>query len=1027
MTVERLQSVLSGIGPPDEDGPGVTPREIAEILWLAAHIAEEPSAPDPAEPEASEAPQVRPVEEPSESRPSAPIRAPTAPVPRPAGHELRTPAAASSAEGTGAASVLVPTAPMLDHPLAVQRALRPLKRRVPDRRTLVLDEQATAARIAARPLRVRPWVPVLTAAPERWLSLVLVVDDGPSMRLWRPLARELHETFLRLGAFRDLRVCRLVGTGHGVGVTVSPGAPPRDAATLVDPSGRQIVLVLSDCSGPYWWDGSAGRALHLWAQAGPVAILQPLTERLWRRTAAPTVPGGIVAARGCAPNTALRFTPYDGAGARPGTVPVPVLECAPGWFTDWATLVAGGGARPAAVTYVDGRPRRSPEPVRQEHELPIRERVRRFQSTASPEAARLAAHVAVSFPALPVMRLIQQRVLRTSHPGHLAEVLLSGLLRPVGGERYDFVPGARRALLTTLPRSESWHTADVLARVSEEIERRAGSGAETFPAYLRTNDGSGEHALGPDGRPFALVSGEAIRLLNRTALPAAGPERPRPASPRRAGARPGNRFLGLLGVADPHELDVDRLWAPLGDRDFLRVPLGHDPGGKPVFLDLKDTSEGGMGPHGLCVGSTGAGKSELLRTLVLGLAVSHPPDQVTMLLIDYKGSATFAPFAGLPHVAGLVTDLEDAPALVQRAHAALDGEVERRLRLLRANVFAEVRPYGSVVGVERPPRLLVIVDEFAELLNTQPGFISLFATLGRVGRDIGIHLLLASQLVDGRLHGLEEYLSYRIGLRTSTEEQSRAVIGSTEAYHLPSLPGSGYLKVGDEAGRRFLAGYVSGPAEPADEFFDEYFDEGLPSDWSAPSRVVPSLASVMAGQLAGRGEPYRRLWWPPLPSVLTLDDVGGPAEATRQGLRLADDTGDLRVPLGLLDEPAQHEQGVWTLDLTAKGGHVGVIGSPRSGKTTLLRTFVLSLALTHTPRQVAVYAVDLVSDTGLRPLRTLPHVRDVAGSHDRDKIRSIIGWVRNILDQRETVFRDPRHRLAGPAACDARSRAGPRT
>jgi type VII secretion protein EccCb len=1007
MTVERLRAVLNRVGPPGPGEPPVTPREIAEILWLAAHLTEErpavptastvrtegdddatpsPDTPDEAEPDSPPVPARAPLVGPSVRR------------------ELHAPAVTSGdGDGESAASVLVPTAPMLDRPLAVQRALRPLKRHVPSRRVRLLDEHATAARIADRHLHARPWVPVMTAAPERWLSLVLVVDDGPSMRLWRPLARELHETLLRLGAFRDLRVCRLVGTVSGVGLVASPGGAPRDPATLVDPSGRQVVLVLSDCSGPYWWDGAAGRALHLWAQAGPAAILQPLAERLWRRTAAPTVPGTVVAARACAPNTALRFTPYDGQSGG-GAVPVPVLECSPGWFADWATLVAGGGTRSAAMTYVGGRPAGGAAPVRLEHGLPIRERVLRFQATASREAALLAAHVAVSYPALPVMRLIQQRILGGARPGHLAEVLLSGLLRPVENvpDRYEFVAGAREALLATLPRSVSWHTADVLSRVSEEIERRAGREAEMFTAYLPAEDG--DQAVGPD-RPFALVSGEAVRLLTRTAPPrvvsvrgVAGVSGDPPESPESDGiggpgkAGPGvpdAMFLRLTGIPDPAELDVDRLWARRGERDFLRVPFGEDPDGRPVYLDLKEAAQGGMGPHGLCIGATGSGKSELLRTLVLSIALTHPPDQVRMVLVDYKGGATFGPFEGLPHVAGMISNLASDPGLVERAHASLEGEVRRRQELLRDAKLGNIRMYAaqraSDPAMEPLPYLLVVVDEFTELTAARPEFVDLFRLIGRVGRATGVHLLLASQRHAGRLmHDLNTYFSYRLALRTFTEAQSQAVLGGSEAYHLPATPGAGYLQAGADA-RRFHAAYVSSPA--------------------LPRASDPLLLEVMARQLVRRGEPYRRLWLRPLPSVTTLDAVCGPVEATGQGLRIRGDAGNMRVPLGLLDDPERHRQVVWTLDLTAKGGHIAVVGSPQSGKTTLLRTFVVSLALTHTPRQVAVYAIDLVSGTGMRPLDRLPHVRAVRGG-DPGPVRRIVRQVREVLDNRQRVFRE---------------------
>ncbi|MFI0451080.1 SAV_2336 N-terminal domain-related protein [Actinomadura sp. 6N118] len=504
MKIERLHQALDSLGQPTDA------RELSEILWLACHTsstqtAEAPPAPDTTHDD------LPPPEDISES-PQAP-HSPPQQQPDQLTTELH-PRPPESQSGSDAREILVPTAPMLTNPLGVQRALRPLKRRVASPLRTELDEDATAARIAETAL----WVPVLTPAPERWLSLNLVVDTGPSMRLWQPLGRELAETIVRQGAFRDLHLTYLNESG---GISSSPTGPARSPTTLLDPAGRHTTLVLSDCSGPHWWNGRAPRALRRWAQTGPTAILQPLPERLWRRTAAPTTPGLASLPRPGAPNTKLDFTPYDGEA--PDGLPIPVLEIAPRWLSGWANLVAGAGPQPAAMATPTAT---TAAPVQRERELPPEERVRRFLVTASPEAAELAAHVAVSIPLLPVMRLIQHRVLGESGPGQLAEVLLSGLLRPVDHSigHYEFVPGARAALLASLPRPEAWHTRHVLEQVSAEIEPRIGSAAETFRALLPS--AQGDQAL-PD-RPFALISPEARALLDRTITP---PPPPAPAVP----------------------------------------------------------------------------------------------------------------------------------------------------------------------------------------------------------------------------------------------------------------------------------------------------------------------------------------------------------------------------------------------------------------------------------------------------------------------------------------------------------------
>ncbi|PIM73564.1 type VII secretion protein EccC [Streptomyces sp. JV178] len=491
-------------------------------------------------------------------------------------------------------------------------------------------------------------------------------------------------------------------------------------------------------------------------------------------------------------------------------------------------------------------------------------------------------------------------------------------------------------------------------------------------------------------------------------------------------------FPVLLGVDDPAVLDLERLWAPRGEREFLRVPIGLTDRHEPVLLDLKESSELGMGPHGLCVGATGSGKSELLRTLVLALAATHPPEDLALVLVDYKGGATFAPFTGLPHVAGVITNLENQAGLVERVHSSLAGEVKRRQQVLKdAGNVADIGHYAALRASSRPdleplPHLFVVIDEFGELLTAKPDFIDLFLSIGRIGRSIGVHLLLSSQRIEGgKLKGLDTYLSYRLGLRTFSADESRTVLDTTDAFHLPPLPGFGYLKVDTSTYERFKAGYVSGayrgPALAARE------DDDTPLAWPYPAyntlggtpagggaaeepkatkrETGPTVMSVMVDRLAGAARPVRRIWLPPLPDAIALDAAAGPVGVDERGLRLAARQGPLRVPLGVLDDPAKQWQGHWVLDLTVAGGHAAVIGGPQSGKTTLLRTLALSLAATHTPAEVAVYGLDLVGG-GLSALAGLPHVGGIAGRADRERAARTVAEVRTMLIEREELFRE---------------------
>ncbi|MGW2746857.1 type VII secretion protein EccCa [Streptomyces sp. NPDC001450] len=487
-------------------------------------------------------------------------------------------------------------------------------------------------------------------------------------------------------------------------------------------------------------------------------------------------------------------------------------------------------------------------------------------------------------------------------------------------------------------------------------------------------------------------------------------------------------FPELLGIDDMGTLDPGRQWAPRGDRDFLRVPIGLDDRHDPVLLDLKEASELGMGPHGLCVGATGSGKSELLRTLVLALVTTHSPDDLALVLVDYKGGATFAPFAGLPHVAGVITNLENQAGLVERVHTSLAGEIKRRQQVLKdAGNIADIGHYRTLRATARPdleplPHLFVVIDEFGELLTAKPDFIDLFLSIGRIGRSIGVHLLLSSQRIEGgRLKGLETYLSYRLGLRTFSADESRTVLETTDAFHLPPLPGFGYLKVDTSTYTRFKAGFVSGAyrgpavreraadAEPLARTYPAFnAPAAVPAPEDTPGarklETGPTVLAVAVDRLAGAAEPVRRIWLPPLPEALSLDAAAGPVQASADGLRLARADGPLRVPLGLLDDPASQWQATWVHDLNTAGGHTAVIGGPASGKTTLLRTLALSLALTHTPRDVAVYGLDLVGG-GLSALAGLPHVGGIATRADHERAARTVAEVRAMLAEREEIFR----------------------
>ncbi|MFC7723033.1 type VII secretion protein EccCa [Nonomuraea recticatena] len=277
----------------------------------------------------------------------------------------------------------------------------------------------------------------------------------------------------------------------------------------------------------------------------------------------------------------------------------------------------------------------------------------------------------------------------------------------------------------------------------------------------------------------------------------------------------------LLRLGDVRRITPAVTWQPRPIRNRLRVPIGLGADGRPVELDIKEAAQGGMGPHGLVIGATGSGKSELLRTLVLALAITHSPETLNFVLVDFKGGATFLGLDALPHVSAVITNLQDELPLVDRMYDALHGELVRRQELLRAaGNYASLRDYEQAREQGSPlrplPTLFLVLDEFSELLSAKPEFIELFVMIGRLGRSLGVHLLLASQRLEaGRLRGLDTHLSYRISLRTFSAAESRAVLGVVDAYTLPPEPGNAYLMFETTGMTRFKAAYVSGTYQPA--------------------------------------------------------------------------------------------------------------------------------------------------------------------------------------------------------------------
>ncbi|MER5744874.1 type VII secretion protein EccCa [Streptomyces sp. NPDC002225] len=562
---------------------------------------------------------------------------------------------------------------------------------------------------------------------------------------------------------------------------------------------------------------------------------------------------------------------------------------------------------------------------------------------------------------------------------------------------------------------------------------RGGLSVVVRPDLLRLESG---HGLVYDGVPD-LLGQEAAEALARQLAPlrmASGGDDDEP-------LLANLEFTDLLNLGDAASIDVGRTWRARSQAERLRVPIGVGEDGGPVMLDLKEAAQEGMGPHGLCVGATGSGKSELLRTLVLGLAVTHTSETLNFVLADFKGGATFAGMARMPHVAAVITNLADDLTLVDRMGDSISGELNRRQEMLRdagnhANVHDYEKARAAGAPLEPIPSLVLVIDEFSELLTAKPDFIEMFVQIGRIGRSLGVHLLLASQrLEEGRLRGLETCLSYRIGLRTFSAGESRAALGVPDAYHLPNVSGSGYLKYGTDEMVRFKAAYVSGvyrsggrPAVssgplPVDRRPVVFTAAPVPVRYVRPDPLpgasVPdprtseddaladTVLDVIVRRLEGRGAPAHQVWLPPLDNPPSLDDLlPGLAPVEGRGLTRPgfEGSGRLVVPLGVVDKPYEQRRDTLYRDFSGAAGHMQIIGGPQSGKSTLLRTLVAGFALTHTPQEVQFYGLDFGGGS-MASVSGLPHVGGVASRLDPERVRRTVAEVYGIMARREEYFR----------------------
>ncbi|MEQ8841009.1 MAG: FtsK/SpoIIIE domain-containing protein [Acidimicrobiales bacterium] len=445
-----------------------------------------------------------------------------------------------------------------------------------------------------------------------------------------------------------------------------------------------------------------------------------------------------------------------------------------------------------------------------------------------------------------------------------------------------------------------------------------------------------------------------------------------------AGVPAAAPLLRLLGISGDDIGEIERRWRQADGTAHLHTPIGSDGEG---VVELDFVADG---PHVLVGGTTGSGKSELLRSIVAGVAATADPDHVAMVLVDYKGGAAFDCCAELPHVAGLVTDLD--AELAARALRCLEAELrhrERRLRAVGADDMASFRAATAGDAAAEPlPRLLVIVDEFASLAADLPDFLSSLVGVAQRGRSLGVHLVLATQRPAGVVtDDIRANTGCRVALRVTDRGDSIDVIGSPDASAIPrDRPGRAVVRFGPGDLVPFQAAFVTGHADQRAGVVvhtgpDRVVDDGTPTD-------LRRLVGTIVGAHEARGGRRTRSPWPaPLPDDLRRDD----RRAAAPGQWFLVDCPD---------EQCRRDEG-WTLD----DGHLVVIGGPGAGTTTTLATAALAVTRGQGTDAPHVHVLDLDSGA-LTALADLPSTGTVVGPSDGVRRHRLVRWLDDEVGRR---------------------------
>lgn len=486
-------------------------------------------------------------------------------------------------------------------------------------------------------------------------------------------------------------------------------------------------------------------------------------------------------------------------------------------------------------------------------------------------------------------------------------------------------------------------------------------------------------------------------------------------------------FLEMLDIPNLDELSIRNIWAKSYIYENIRGVIGRKVDGKLCYLDIHEKYHG---PHGLVVGTTGSGKSEILKTFLLSLALQYSPEDIGFFVIDFKGGGMEQELTGLPHMLGQISNLSGGQ--IKRALISVKSEIRRRQKLFyeigvnHINDYIQFYKRGEVsVSI---PHLLLIVDEFAELKKEEPDFMKELISIAQIGRSLGIHLILATQRPSGIVDdNILSNSKFRICLRVQNKIDSQEVIHRSDAAYI-TQPGCGYLQVGnDEIYELFQSGYSGARyQEKMEKNFDVHtkllklngkveldgkitgkFYEGEKQKQITQLDAVKRHIHKAASEIGFRKS--SPLWMPVLSNEIYLDSIEEfQKKKFTSGIWRDNSIFDsIEVVVGMVDDPEQQRQIALNVDFLS--GHIVVCGSATCGKSTMMQTMMYALISKYTPEQINIYGLDFNGGM-MHAFENAPQIGDILYEDDMDKMAKFIAMMKKILENRKKCFHGGNYR-----------------